>query len=540
MSRKRSVILAASATVAALVTSAASAQVIEGFDDFAPSQKFDAWTYPAPYTVITSTSTGYEVFAQEVPGLTTTPYGSGYAQLNAAGPAIDCGADNYVQLMFTVNNDVNEAKAGYTQGVGPLVDLDDGEGDEWQYSFGFGYGPGVYIVDVPFNVPYSEPMAASPPTPGGFDFTQITGLNVEADPGTNKSYDITYQNLSGVFTLAWNNTGATAPADGATWDTLNNNWNNTTAAQTYADGDQVLFTDTNNTNYGVTLNTTVSPGAVIVNDSNGNYTIASSTTTPSGTPTGLIVDTSFFEKTGSGALVLGTGLTASQFIINEGLVQLKSGATAGTGNATSNINISSLAISGNGVMDINNDHLIIDYTTSDPIAAVRAYLLSGYNNGAWNGTGIISSAAATQNASGGAKYGVGWADGADHVVVGLSSGQIELKFTLLGDANLDGTVNGSDFSILAANFGLGTTNWDQGNFLYGTSVNGSDFSALAANFGQGDSGAAVTPADVAALDAFAVANGLPLPAIGAVPEPASLALLGFAGIGMLSRRRKSR
>jgi hypothetical protein len=69
-------------------------------------------------------------------------------------------------------------------------------------------------------------------------------------------------------------------------------------------------------------------------------------------------------------------------------------------------------------------------------------------------------------------------------------------------------------------------------------VNGSDFSALAANFGQGDSGAAVTPADIAALDSFAVANGLPAPTIAAVPEPATLGLLAIGSLGLMSRRRK--
>ena len=110
---------------------------------------------------------------------------------------------------------------------------------------------------------------------------------------------------------------------------------------------------------------------------------------------------------------------------------------------------------------------------------------------------------------------------------------------MLGDANLDGTVNGSDFSILAANFGQGYTNWDQGNFLFTPAINGADFSALAHNFGQGDSGAAVSPGDVQALDAFAAANGLAMPSFAVVPEPASIGLLAAGAIGLLGRRRRT-
>jgi hypothetical protein len=133
---------------------------------------------------------------------------------------------------------------------------------------------------------------------------------------------------------------------------------------------------------------------------------------------------------------------------------------------------------------------------------------------------------------------VGYADGADGVVAGLTSGQIEVKYTLLGDANLDGLVNGADFNILAANFNQSITGWDQGDFNYDGVVNSADFNELAANFNQGVSGAA-SAGDIAALDTFAVANGLSLPT-SSVPEPGSASILVMASIGFLAARRARR
>jgi hypothetical protein len=172
--------------------------------------------------------------------------------------------------------------------------------------------------------------------------------------------------------------------------------------------------------------------------------------------------------------------------------------------------IGALQLLGSGSLDMSNYTMFINYgSNSDPITTIAGYIKSGYNGGGWNGQGIISTAA--QTPTNGLYYGLGYADGKDGVVSGLSVGQIEIKYTLLGDANLDGLVNGSDFNILAANFNQSITGWDQGDFNYDGLVNAADFNELAANFNQGASGASVA-SSAAVLDVLATPVAATTPA----------------------------
>lgn len=95
-----------------------------------------------------------------------------------------------------------------------------------------------------------------------------------------------------------------------------------------------------------------------------------------------------------------------------------------------------------------------------------------------------------------------------------------LRYTYLGDANLDGHVNALDFNAVATNFGSAPgREWYQGDFNYDGSTNTLDFNALASNFNL-------------SLAAPSV------PVLGTlVPEPALVGLL--VAMPLLRRRRRS-
>lgn len=63
---------------------------------------------------------------------------------------------------------------------------------------------------------------------------------------------------------------------------------------------------------------------------------------------------------------------------------------------------------------------------------------------------------------------------------------IELKYTLLGDTNLDGTVDFTDFMHMTQHFTQTGVGWAQGDFNYDGIVNDADFQLLKPNYGLTD------------------------------------------------------
>jgi hypothetical protein len=110
---------------------------------------------------------------------------------------------------------------------------------------------------------------------------------------------------------------------------------------------------------------------------------------------------------------------------------------------------------------------------------------------------------------------------------------VVVKYTVAGDATMDGTVNFDDLLALAKNYNGQDTYWTQGDFDYDGVVNFDDLLVLAKNYNQGAPAAvpgasAGFNADVAA--AFAAA----------VPEPGGLGVLGLLAASRVAGRRRRR
>ena len=66
-------------------------------------------------------------------------------------------------------------------------------------------------------------------------------------------------------------------------------------------------------------------------------------------------------------------------------------------------------------------------------------------------------------------------------------------YTLYGDTNLDGTVNGTDLNNVLSNYNQTGMTWSQGDFNYDGTVNGTDLNTVLSNYNQHLSVGAAVP-----------------------------------------------
>ena len=96
----------------------------------------------------------------------------------------------------------------------------------------------------------------------------------------------------------------------------------------------------------------------------------------------------------------------------------------------------------------------------------------------WLSTGELVPASSAANCA------IGWADSSDAGnPANVPANTVEIRYTLLGDANLDGKVNSIDFAILSSHYNQAGV-WDEGDFNGDGKVNSVDFALLSNNLGD--------------------------------------------------------
>jgi hypothetical protein len=204
------------------------------------------------------------------------------------------------------------------------------------------------------------------------------------------------------------------------------------------------------------------------------------------------------------------------------------------------------SLSNAGLLDLANNDMIVQGAGPAGLATTTAELKKGYNSGNWNGTSGITSSAAASDTSQLTALGVIQNDDGSGTALystfdgtAVTDADVLVKFTYYGDTNLDGTVDGSDYSRLDNAFlnnqnssNAQLTGWFNGDFNYDGIIDGSDYTLIDNVFNT--QGAQLDTNIASAIETAQISGSGT-----AVPEPVGFSTLGLFALGLLGRRRQA-
>jgi hypothetical protein len=218
-------------------------------------------------------------------------------------------------------------------------------------------------------------------------------------------------------------------------------------------------------------------------------------------------------KSGAGAVEV-KNLRGDDVRINAGRIKvLADGSDAGASN------IASLTVATGASLDLTDNDAVLGAAGSITAENVRQLLVDGR---------LLSTAATSTRGLGyGANSILGKTTFSGQTV---NSGHTLVKYTYLGDADLNGQVDVADLGSLATNW-QSTNVWTGGDFDYNGSVDVNDLGLLATNW-QAGVGNPLGPSLAEALSSLGL-GGV------SVPEPCTLGLLMTAALKSHRRRRSA-
>jgi hypothetical protein len=471
--------------------------------------------------------------------------------------AFTIGQDGFGDLTVTI---ANGAKVNINDGAGSLT-------------------PGTYHIITSTNAGLGGLLTinnngltiGNAPSGYTYNFQNVTG-GIDLLVGVAPVNATWATNVNGQWETAANWTGGVPNAPGATANFTGNTLANITSAAGITVGRIFISGATNYTisTAPITFNNTGGVGAnMVLSSAGGTQTITNDLVTTAGTLhisitsgtlrlDGAVTGTAALTLSGGGVLFMSDNNTFT------GPLTLDGATLAGSGTITAAVNAgatphtiapSASLAAGNratltlGALNTNsNTTLAFRLITPNTANGSDTIVVSQQGGLTFNGGTIQITANPTGQASlgfykafqynvffTGALSGLTLPAPANNVVYTFDtahdSGFLDIHRGFLGDANDDGTVNFADFVALSNHYGQFGQGWAAADFNADGVSNFADFVILSNHYGQNIAGGSFTasPDELAAMNAFAAANG--------VPEPATLSILALGALAVLKRRK---
>ncbi len=154
----------------------------------------------------------------------------------------------------------------------------------------------------------------------------------------------------------------------------------------------------------------------------------------------------------------------------------------------------SLSVASTGLLDLSANDMIIH---NGNLGALTSLIALGCNGGSipWTGSTGITSSFAAHDSTHLSALGILQNTTSGSAIYSTFDGQtavasdVLIKYTFVGDANLDGKVDGSDYSRIDNGFLHSLTGWSNGDFNYDGKVNSSDYTLIDNCFNEDPSAA---------------------------------------------------
>jgi hypothetical protein len=148
------------------------------------------------------------------------------------------------------------------------------------------------------------------------------------------------------------------------------------------------------------------------------------------------------------------------------------------------LSVKSLALDpSTGLIDLNDNDLLVDYTGASPLATIQGLINTGRNGGDWQSFLGLSSSAAGNNSTGNTTLGA--MESADYLAIygpgakfdgeSIDDSAVLVKYTYYGDSDFNGTVNFDDYVHTDNGFNNHRTGWTNGDFNGDGQVNFDDY-----------------------------------------------------------------